>query len=82
MLLVEPIRILKEDQLCATGGGVIQPYLFSKSFYDDMNTEKLRQVVKENEVEANIFYFDPKTIDWEDYFLHTHLPGAVKHVFK
>lgn len=60
-----------------------KPYLFSKSFYDDMNTEKLRQLlIRENEVEANIFYFDPKTIDWNDYFLHIHLPGAVKHVFK
>ncbi|XP_076932088.1 fatty acyl-CoA reductase 3-like, partial [Bidens hawaiensis] len=59
-----------------------KPYLFSKSFYDDRNTEKLRQLVRENEVETDMFYFDPKTIKWDAYFEHTHLPGAVKHVFK
>ncbi|KAF5770101.1 putative alcohol-forming fatty acyl-CoA reductase [Helianthus annuus] len=57
-----------------------KPYLFSKSFYDDMNTEKLRRLVRENE--ADMFYFDPKTINWAVYFENTHLPGAVKHVFK
>ncbi|KAI7756531.1 hypothetical protein M8C21_013360, partial [Ambrosia artemisiifolia] len=56
-----------------------KPYLFSKSFYDDINTEKLRQLVRQNEVEANVFYFDPKTIKWDDYFEHIHIPGAVKH---
>ncbi|KAI3748187.1 hypothetical protein L6452_11109 [Arctium lappa] len=56
-----------------------KPYLFSKSFYDDMNTEKLRQIVRENVVEDNIFYFDPKLIDWDNYFVHIHIPGAVKH---
>ncbi|KAK9061611.1 hypothetical protein SSX86_018793 [Deinandra increscens subsp. villosa] len=59
-----------------------KPYLFSKSFYDDMNTEKLRHLVRENKVEADIFYFDPKKIKWDDYFEHTHVPGAVKYIFK
>ncbi|KAK9078431.1 hypothetical protein SSX86_002488 [Deinandra increscens subsp. villosa] len=59
-----------------------KPYLFSKSFYDDINTEKLRQRAKENVVEANMFYFDPKTIKWDVYFEHIHYPGVVKHVFK
>ncbi|KAI3793823.1 hypothetical protein L1987_36446 [Smallanthus sonchifolius] len=59
-----------------------KPYLFSKSFYDDMNTKKLRQLVRQNEVEAEMFYFDPKTIKWDVYFEHTHIPGAVKYVFK
>ncbi|XP_076923234.1 fatty acyl-CoA reductase 3-like [Bidens hawaiensis] len=59
-----------------------KPYLFSKCLYDDMNTEKLRQLVRENEIEADMFYFDPKTIKWDVYFEHTHLPGVVKHVFK
>lgn len=26
--------------------------------------------------------FDPKCIDWEDYFLNIHIPGVMKHVFK
>ncbi|PWA86973.1 jojoba acyl CoA reductase-related male sterility protein [Artemisia annua] len=59
-----------------------KPYLFSKSFYDDMNTEKLRQLVRKNEVEGNMFYFDPKTLKWDHYLEQIHLPGAVKHVFK
>lgn len=51
--------------------------------YDDMNTEKLRQLVREKyEEEIDMFYSDPKTIVWDIYFEHTHLPGAVKHVFK
>ncbi|KAK1409995.1 hypothetical protein QVD17_36527 [Tagetes erecta] len=59
-----------------------KPYLFSKSFFDDMNTMKLCQQVRENEVDANVFYFDPKTIKWDVYFERIHFPGLVKHVFK
>jgi fatty acyl-CoA reductase len=29
-----------------------------------------------------MFYFDPKMIDWEDYFMNTHIPGIVKYSFK
>ncbi|KAL8501187.1 hypothetical protein ACS0TY_020658 [Phlomoides rotata] len=56
------------------------PYLFFKAFYDDMNTDKLRRAAEESGVE--MFNFDPKTIEWEDYFMNTHLPGIVKRVFK
>lgn len=49
--------------------------------YDDMNTEKLRRAARECDPE-NLFYFDPKSIDWEDYFMNTHIPGVVKYVFK
>ncbi|CAH1452440.1 unnamed protein product [Lactuca virosa] len=59
-----------------------EPYLFTKSFYDDMNTEKLRRAVRASGDEEKYFYFDPRIIDWEDYFQHTHLPGVVKHEFK
>ncbi|GER40406.1 fatty acyl-CoA reductase [Striga asiatica] len=58
------------------------PYLFFKGYYDDMNTEKLRRAAKESGVETDIFYFDPKDINWEDYFINIHLPGVVKYVFK
>ncbi|GJQ94230.1 alcohol-forming fatty acyl-CoA reductase-like protein [Tanacetum coccineum] len=57
-----------------------EPYLFSKSLYDDMNTEKLRKAVIDSETKD--FYFDPRIIDWEDYFLHTHIPGLVKYEFE
>ncbi|XP_076954344.1 fatty acyl-CoA reductase 3-like [Bidens hawaiensis] len=59
-----------------------KPYLFSKSVYDDTNTQKLCQLVRQNDAEANMFYFNPKTIKWDVYFEHIHLPGVVKYVFK
>ncbi|KAM7496912.1 hypothetical protein LguiA_021326 [Lonicera macranthoides] len=59
-----------------------QPYLFFKGIYDDMNTEKLRRATKKGEAEDEIFYFDPKCINWEEYFMNTHIPGVVKYVFK
>lgn len=37
---------------------------------------------KDSGVEVDVFNFDPKTINWEDYFMNTHLPGIVKYVFK
>ncbi|KAK4440622.1 Alcohol-forming fatty acyl-CoA reductase [Sesamum alatum] len=58
------------------------PYLFFNGYYDDMNTEKLRRAAKESGVESDMFYFDPKSINWEDYFMNTHIPGVVKYVFK
>ncbi|XP_024985999.1 alcohol-forming fatty acyl-CoA reductase-like [Cynara cardunculus var. scolymus] len=59
-----------------------KPYLFTKSFYDDMNTEKLRRAVKGSGEEDNMFYFDPTIIDWDEYFQHIHLPGVVNREFK
>ncbi|KAL2541032.1 Fatty acyl-CoA reductase 3 [Abeliophyllum distichum] len=58
------------------------PYLFFKAVYDDINTEKLRRAARESCEDADIFYFDPKIINWDDYFMKTHIPGVVKHVFK
>jgi len=51
--------------------------------YDDINTEKLWIVARNGgSVETNVFYFDPKIINWDDYFMNTHIPGMVKYVFK
>lgn len=50
--------------------------------YDDMNSEKLRRAAEESGVESDMFYFDPKVINWEDYFMNIHIPGVVKYVFK
>lgn len=48
-----------------------------------MNTEKLRRAAGEQSgVESDTFYFDPKIINWEDYFMNVHIPGVVKYVFK
>ncbi|KAK4760567.1 hypothetical protein SAY87_005460 [Trapa incisa] len=59
-----------------------RPYLFFKGLFDDSNTEKLRAAAMEGEVETDVFYFDPKCIDWEDYVMNTHIPGIVKYIFK
>ncbi|KAK2643609.1 hypothetical protein Ddye_025372 [Dipteronia dyeriana] len=59
-----------------------RPYLFFNGIYDDTNTEKLRMAARESGVETDMFYFDPKYIDWDDYFLNIHIPGIVKFVFK
>ncbi|KAL5830867.1 hypothetical protein ACOSQ4_016221 [Xanthoceras sorbifolium] len=59
-----------------------KPYLFFNAIYDDTNTEKLRMAARESGVETDIFYFDPKSVDWDDYFMNIHIPGVVKYVFK
>ncbi|KAM6595226.1 hypothetical protein CsatA_005750 [Cannabis sativa] len=59
-----------------------RPYLFFKGVFDDINTERLIMERKESGIETEIFYFDAKTINWEEYFLTVHVPGIVKYVFK
>nr|AFK33782.1 unknown [Medicago truncatula] len=59
-----------------------RPYLFFKGIFDDLNTEKLRMSARQSGTEIDLFYFDPKEMDWEDYFMNTHLPGLVKYIFK
>ncbi|KAI3919342.1 hypothetical protein MKW92_015625 [Papaver armeniacum] len=59
-----------------------KPYALFKGIFDDSNTERLRMEVRLNEAEANTFYFDPKCINWDDYFMNVHIPGLVKYVFK
>uniref|UniRef100_A0A5B7B1U0 Fatty acyl-CoA reductase n=1 Tax=Davidia involucrata TaxID=16924 RepID=A0A5B7B1U0_DAVIN len=58
-----------------------RPYLFFKGIFDDTNTERLRMAAEESNVEVDMFYFDPKSVDWEDYFINIHLPGIVKYLF-
>ncbi|RZC93093.1 hypothetical protein C5167_041874 [Papaver somniferum] len=57
-----------------------EPYLAFKARFDDSNTEKLRISVKANVKEENIFYFDPRCINWDDYFMNIHLPGLMTYV--
>ncbi|KAK1435078.1 hypothetical protein QVD17_00838 [Tagetes erecta] len=59
-----------------------KPYLFTKCFYDDMNTEKLRRVLRVSGNEESIFYFDPRIINWDNYFEGIHLPGLRQREFK
>ncbi|ESQ37562.1 hypothetical protein EUTSA_v10002497mg [Eutrema salsugineum] len=59
-----------------------EPYIFFYGIFDDTNTEKLQKLVPMTGVEAEMFYCNPKIIDWVDYFENTHVPGLVKYVFK
>ncbi|XVF05199.1 hypothetical protein REPUB_Repub05bG0151300 [Reevesia pubescens] len=56
---------------------IYRPYLFFDAVYrfDDINTEKLRMAARSSLVENDMFYFDPKCIDWDDYFMNIHIPG-------
>ncbi|CAJ1956116.1 unnamed protein product [Sphenostylis stenocarpa] len=59
-----------------------RPYLFFNGIFDNINTEKLLSTAREGGVETELFYFDPKIIDWEDYFMNIHFPGIIKYAFK
>uniref|UniRef100_A0A1J3FWS9 Fatty acyl-CoA reductase n=1 Tax=Noccaea caerulescens TaxID=107243 RepID=A0A1J3FWS9_NOCCA len=59
-----------------------RPYLFFTGIFDDTNTEKLQRMLPKTGAETEMFYFDPKIINWDDYFVNIHIPGLVKYVFK
>ncbi|OMO70207.1 Male sterility, NAD-binding protein [Corchorus capsularis] len=61
---------------------IYRPYLFFDAIFDDINTEKLRMAARSSLEENDMFYFDPKCIDWNDYFMNIHIPGIVKYIFK
>nr|XP_010313342.1 fatty acyl-CoA reductase 1-like isoform X2 [Solanum lycopersicum] len=57
-----------------------KPYLLFHGSFDDANTKRLRMTMKEHKMD-DVLNFDPSCINWEDYFMKTHLPGAVNHIF-
>ncbi|KAJ8750258.1 hypothetical protein K2173_014173 [Erythroxylum novogranatense] len=59
-----------------------RPYSFFQGVFDDMNVQNLLVAAKQNCVKTDMFYFDTKCIDWEDYFMNTHIPGLIKYVCK
>lgn len=55
---------------------ICRPYAFFKGIFDDTNTKSLRATAVENGVDLeSAFRFDPRYINWEDYFQRIHLPG-------
>ncbi|KAI5322712.1 hypothetical protein L3X38_031784 [Prunus dulcis] len=60
--------------------GLYKPFMLFKGIFDDTNAEELRRATRESFIDAYNFDFDPKSIDWEDYFIQTHIPGLQKHV--
>ncbi|XP_062195169.1 fatty acyl-CoA reductase 1-like [Phragmites australis] len=61
---------------------VYGPFAFFKGCFDDMNLERLRMTMAMKTTEDRMFNFDPKTIDWDDYFCRIHIPGVLKYVCK
>jgi len=62
------------------------PYALFKGCFDDSNTERLRAATANNnnnngqDRKYDDFGFDPKCIDWDDYFYRVHIPGVVKYL--
>ncbi|XP_026395831.1 fatty acyl-CoA reductase 3-like [Papaver somniferum] len=59
-----------------------EPYILFEGIFADSNTERLRASVRGNAAEEYTFYFDPKCINWDEYFMNTHIPGLVKYALK
>ncbi|GAY69149.1 hypothetical protein CUMW_269820 [Citrus unshiu] len=47
-----------------------------------MGAFQLRRAMRESGMELDSFNFDPKSIDWEDYFLNVRIPGLLIYVVK
>ncbi|KAL0460069.1 UNVERIFIED_CONTAM: Fatty acyl-CoA reductase 3 [Sesamum latifolium] len=58
------------------------PYTLFQGIFDDANTEGLQITTREYNSGADMFGFDPKCIQWEEYFLITHFPGIAKYALK
>ncbi|KAK6138312.1 hypothetical protein DH2020_027958 [Rehmannia glutinosa] len=57
-----------------------KPYLFSQAIFDDANTENLRMTIQGNNMNMDMLNFDPKSIQWDEYFVKTHFMGIAKFV--
>ncbi|KAL0370178.1 UNVERIFIED_CONTAM: putative fatty acyl-CoA reductase 4 [Sesamum angustifolium] len=58
-----------------------KPYVFFQGIFDDVNTENLRRTIRESNKNV-VLNFDPKCIQWEEYFENTHFQGLIKYVLK
>ncbi|CAL5007224.1 unnamed protein product [Urochloa decumbens] len=59
------------------------PYTLFNGCFDDTNTERLRMAMNK-EQQKNKEYeldFDPKYINWDDYFSGIHIPGVMKYLW-
>ncbi|KAK4441284.1 Alcohol-forming fatty acyl-CoA reductase [Sesamum alatum] len=58
-----------------------KPYLFFQGIFDDVNSENLRRTIRESNKNV-VLNFDPKCIQWEEYFVNTHFQGLIKYVLE
>ncbi|CAM0879225.1 unnamed protein product [Alopecurus aequalis] len=59
------------------------PYTLFKGRFDDTNLKKLRMSMDKDKNNSGVydFDFDPKSIDWADYFYSVHIPGVLKYLY-
>ncbi|XP_073055339.1 fatty acyl-CoA reductase 1-like isoform X3 [Primulina eburnea] len=59
-----------------------RPYIFFQGIFDDVNTKNLRKTIKTSQTGMNSLNFDPKNVQWDEYFLKTHFVGVTKYAMK
>ncbi|PWA56797.1 alcohol-forming fatty acyl-CoA reductase [Artemisia annua] len=60
-----------------------KPYVLINIIYDDANLKTLHGALREcKKAEKEMFYFDVKSVNWEDYFKNIHIPGLVKYALR
>ncbi|MCL7042772.1 hypothetical protein MKW94_018149 [Papaver nudicaule] len=59
---------------------IYEPYTFYGGRFDNSNTQKLMDLMSEEEKRS--FGFDVGSIDWRDYISNVHIPGLRRHVMK
>ncbi|XP_022744361.1 fatty acyl-CoA reductase 2-like [Durio zibethinus] len=59
---------------------IYEPYTFYGGRFDNSNTERLMEMMSEEE--KRNFGFDVESIDWKDYIKNVHIPGLRRHVMK
>ncbi|XP_037450093.1 probable fatty acyl-CoA reductase 4 [Triticum dicoccoides] len=59
------------------------PFSLFKGCFEDVNLNKLRLAMADHPTTTSpLFNFDPKTVDWDDYFYRVHIPGVMKYVLE
>ncbi|WRX22753.1 Fatty acyl-coenzyme A reductase [Theobroma cacao] len=59
---------------------IYEPYTFYGGRFDSSNTERLMEIMSEEE--KRNFGFDVGSMDWKDYIKNVHIPGLRRHVMK
>ncbi|XP_073146337.1 fatty acyl-CoA reductase 1-like [Henckelia pumila] len=59
-----------------------KPYIFFQGIFDDANTKNLRKKIRSSQTSVNLLNFDPKHVEWDEYFLKTHFAGITKYALK
>ncbi|KAJ0986855.1 hypothetical protein J5N97_005211 [Dioscorea zingiberensis] len=62
---------------CMQMAKAYSPYSLMFGRFDDTNTEMLRR--RMNNKDQELFYFDPKCINWDQFMMEIHIPGVIKY---